>query len=232
MDLVIPQSEVCLFANVTYNYWPVQRKDVGFEVEGPYEHIINQSGSFYVPKASYRILLKEVATTNESGTAAIYFAMPWPCDDPESLLGVWLVTSTVNVRDVIVSDTMMFYYDYMVHIWKVTTDKFSYMHCETVKVTVRYGTHAMQYYPALFTMVIKDELNVPIGFDYVETTVGGAIFCQYLNKTIYMYMHIEKFAFAGYATVHVNCFDKDPTIGGFAWCPEYTPPPEIFIQPY
>ncbi|MEM1589127.1 MAG: cohesin domain-containing protein, partial [Candidatus Bathyarchaeia archaeon] len=42
MDLVIPQSEVVLYASVLYNYWPVQSKDVCFEVEGPFEHVNGQ----------------------------------------------------------------------------------------------------------------------------------------------------------------------------------------------
>jgi len=90
----------------------------------------------------------------------------------------------------------------------------------------------MQFYPALFSAVIKDELNVPIGIALVETQVGGAVFCEFATAMTKLYIHIEKFAFAGYAHIYVNCFDKDPTEGGFAWCPQYEPPPEIFIQPY
>jgi hypothetical protein len=228
MDLVIPQSEVIIYADVSYNYWPVQQKDVSFEVEGPYDHVDGQ----LVKKQSWIILIKTSARTDENGTAIITFAMPWPCDDPESMLGVWIVTATVNIRDVIVMDRLYFYYDYLVNIFSVKTNKYSYKHCETVEIRVRYGTHSMQYYPALFTAVIKDELNVPIGIDLRETEVGGAVFCTFANETIKLYIHIEKFAFAGYAHVYVNCFDKDPTDGGFAWCPQYEPPPEIFIQPY
>jgi hypothetical protein len=234
MDLVFPQSEIILFANLTYNFWPVQRKDVGFEVEGPYDHLYNATSQewYYAPKQNHFILLKESARTDENGVAFITFAMPWPCDNPEDLLGVWKVTVTGDIRDVVCMDTLYYYYDYVVHIWKVTTDKYTYKHCETVRITIKYGTHSMQYYPALFSSVIKDELNVPIGMALTETTVGGAIFCQYLNGTIYQYIHIPKFAFAGFAHVFVNVFDKDPTDGGKALFPQYEPKPEIFIQPY
>ncbi|MEM4732981.1 MAG: hypothetical protein QXD70_00445, partial [Candidatus Bathyarchaeia archaeon] len=101
-----------------------------------------------------------------------------------------------------------------------------------VTITVKYGTHSMQWYPALFSIVIKDELKVPIGMALIETEVGGAVFCEYNNFTIRGYIHVPKFAYAGYAYIYVNCFDKDPTEGGFAWCPQYEPKPEIFIQPY
>ncbi|MEM3490049.1 MAG: cohesin domain-containing protein, partial [Nitrososphaerota archaeon] len=211
MDLVIPQSEVTLFADVMYNYWPVQSKDVGFEVEGPFDHVNGQ----YIPRNNKFVLLKETARTDENGVATISFAMPWYCEDPESLLGVWKVTATVNIRDVVVMDTLYFYYDYMVHIWKVTTDKFYYAHCETVEITVEYGSHAMQEYPGLFSAIIKDELNVVIGMDLAEVTLGGAQFCTFANGTVTLSIHIEKWAFVGYADIYVNCYDKDPTEGGF-----------------
>jgi hypothetical protein len=227
MDLVIPQSEVTLFADVLYNFWPVQSKDVNFEVEGPYDHVNGQ----YIPKQNHFVLLKETARTNEDGVATISFAMPWYCVNPESLLGVWKVTATVNIRDQVVMDTLYFYYDYMVHIWKVTTDKFYYEHCETVEITVEYGSHAMQTYPGLFSAVIKDELNVVIGMDLAEATLGGAQFCTFANGTVTLSIHIEKWAFAGYADIYVNCYDKDPTIGGFAWTPQYFEDDKIYIEP-
>jgi len=233
MDLVIPQSEVTLFADVLYNYWPVQSKDVNFEVEGPYEHKFNETSQqwYYEKKQNWFILLKETARTNASGVANISFAMPWYCQNPESLLGVWKVTATVNIRDQVVTDTLYFYYDYMVHIWKVTTDKFYYAHEETVKITVDYGSHAMQTYDGLFSAVIKDELNVVIGMDLAEVTLGGARFCTFANGTVTLSIHIEKWAFAGYADIYVNCYDKDPTIGGFAWTPQKFEDDKIYILP-
>jgi hypothetical protein len=217
MDLIIPQAEVCLFAEVTYNYWPVQNKLVGFEVEYP---------------CGQGILLKRTATTNEVGIAMICFEMPWPCDDPESLIGVWKVTATVDISDTRINDTLEYHYDYMVNIWKVTADKFEYNHCETVEITIEYGTHAQQWYPALLSAVILDELIVPIGMALLETEIGGAQFCSYTNFTSIVTIHIPKHAFAGIATIHVSAFDRDPTEGGIPWTPEFTPPPEIAIQPY
>jgi len=229
MDLVIPQSEVALYAQVLYNMWPVQSKDVCFEVEGPYEHV---NGEF-IPKDSWMLLLKEVARTNGSGIAKITFAMPWFCENPESLLGVWKVTATVNIRDVIVKDTLYFYYDYLVHIWKVTTDKRppeGYKHCENVYITVEYGSRAMQKYPALFSIMIKDDLNVPIGIIEEPTEVGGAVFCTFTNNTFTRFIHVPKWAFSGEGYIFVNCFDKKPAEGGFAWCPQY-PVVKIKILP-
>ena len=216
MDLVIPQSEVYLYALVTYNCWPVQSKIVSFEIQYP-------NGTAFA---------KFTAITNASGIASITFRMPWPCDNPEDLFGVWKVTATVSLADVLITDTMEFHYDYMVRIWKVTTDKYTYNHEEYVQVTVEYGTHAQQSYPGLFTIVITDELGVPIGLNASYSfTIGGAVFCQYNNASFRVSIFIPKWAYAGYAYVHVNCYDKEPADGGFAWCPEYAPAPEIFIAP-
>jgi hypothetical protein len=216
MDLAIPQAEVCLCAYVSYNYWPMQNKLVGFEVEDPYGGI----------------LLKRTAATDTEGWACICFEMPWPCDDPESLFGVWKATATVDISDTRINDTMEWHYDYMVNIWKVTTDMYEYNHCDEVVITVEYGTHAQQWYPALFSVLIMDELIVPVGMALVETEIGGAEFCRYTNGTFTVAIHIPKHAAAGIATIHVNAFDRDPTEGGVAWTPEFEPLPIIAIQPY
>jgi hypothetical protein len=228
MEIVIPQSEVVLFVNLTYNLWPVQQKDVGFEVEGPYEHV----GEEYILKGIQFVVLKETARTDENGQAKITFAMPWPCTDPESLLGVYKVTVTANLRDVIVTDTLYFYYDYMVHITKVTIDsgKVEYAHDEEVEITIDYGSHAMLTYPGLFAAVIKDELNVPF-FGKQNVTVGGAIFCTWANGTVVITINVKKWMFSGWADLYVNCYDKDPTEGGFAWCEQYYDDDAIYILP-
>jgi hypothetical protein len=217
MDLIVPQAEVCLFANVSYNYWPTQQKLVGFEVEYP----------------DGRILLKRTAVTDENGVAMICYEMPWPCEDPESLFGHWNVTVTVDISDYVINDTMQYTYGYMVDIFKVTTDKYEYNHCEEVIITVEFGTKSMQWYPVLLSALLMDELIVPVGIALLETEVGGSPqLCTYANFTAELTIHINKWAFAGLATIHVNAYNKDPTEGGIPWTPEFTPPPVIAIQPY
>jgi hypothetical protein len=228
MDIVFPQSWVYLNANVTYNYWPVQRKDVGFEIEGPYDHV----GNNYVPKASYQVWAKFTATTDSNGIATYAYRMPWPCDDPDSITGVWKITATVTIADQVVNDTMLFYYQRLVYITSVTTDSFSYYHDQYVKVTVDYQTHSVEEYPALFAVVIQDELGVPFGMALYSTKVGGAIFCTWNPGEFDVNIFIPKWAYAGNGYVHVSVYDKDPTIGGEALAPEYTPAPMINIYPY
>jgi hypothetical protein len=228
-DMFWPQKQVELYANVTYNYWPVQQKDVAFEIRD------NQGNLWDIL----------VARTDVNGVAHASFRIPWPCDHPETLFGVWTVTSSVDIACIVVNDTMHFHFDYMVELFSVTTDKFEYNHCDFVKVTITYGSHAQQTYPVVLYVVIKDNLNVPIGYAFISTTVGGAIYCQYKTWTKTVSIHIPKFAAAGIAGVYVTAYNKLPTLGGTAWCPTYgllrpdgtTWPtgstiPLIAIQPY
>jgi hypothetical protein len=234
MDIVFPQSWVFLNANVTYNYWPVQSKDVGFEIEGPYTHV-NNTGNFtldYIPMQAYQIWAKFTATTDANGVATYAYRMPWPCDNPDSITGVWRITSTVTVADQVINDTMLFYYERLVQITGVFTDKYSYKHGECVKVTVTYRTHSVEYYPALFATVITDDLGVPFGMALYGTTVGGATFCSWKTGTFNVTICIPKWAYAGNGYVHESVYDKDPTIGGEALAPEYRPDPQINIYPY
>jgi hypothetical protein len=216
MDLVEEQSWVCLHANVTYNYWPVQHKLVGFQINYP-------DGSLYANLFAF---------TGEFGEAVVEFRMPWPCENPESLFGVWHVIAGVQVADIYMNDTMDFHYDYLVQIFKVTTDKYEYNHGEIVEVCVTFGSHAQQDYPILLKVHIADELGVIFGHFEIATTVGGAVYCQYKNSTLCGGIWIPKWAYAGIATVHVNIFDQEPIFGGAPWTPEYAPLPTIAIQPY
>ncbi|MEM3627870.1 MAG: hypothetical protein QXJ11_06255 [Candidatus Bathyarchaeia archaeon] len=220
MDMVWPQKEVVLYAKVTYNYWPVQNKPVSFEVTGP-------NGFEW----------KGTAITNESGIARITFRMPWQCFDAEKYFGVYTVTATADVYCVVVNDTMQFHYDWLVRIFKVTTNKLEYNHCETVEITVTYGSHLMmpidrQKFPAEFWVYISDEVNQPIGKDLERLYIGGATFCQYKNGTLTFRIHVPKYAVAGWADIHVNCFSENPTLGGWAWCPEVLVDNAIYIRPY
>jgi hypothetical protein len=243
MDLVIPQSVVYLLADVTYNYWPVQSKDVGYEIEGPFE----QEGwdpQNPIPREAY-FVRKYAARTNETGTAWIKFQMPWPCENPEELFGKYRVTATVDICGVVVTDVLWFDYYYLVEITKVTTDKYCYSHCEDVEITIEFRSKAQQRYPVLLAVVIQDNLETHFGYAYVETFVEGAEFCHWKEYTETVTIHVVKWAFAGVAKIFVSAFDKDPTVGGAPWCPTYglgwpldpqtgepVPIPEISIMPY
>ena len=214
MDMVAAQSEVTLFAIVTYNYYPEAYKVVAFEIIDPYG----------------KTWAKLTAQTNESGIATITFRMPWTWSNATKYFGEWTVVASTEVADVKVFDYLWFKYDYLVNIWNVATDKYYYEHYETVTITIDYGTYAEQaIYPGVITATILDETGQPIGYAETTVTIGGATYCSYYNLTETLTIYIPEWARAGYAYIHVNIFDKDPAEGGSPWCPEYVT--EIYILP-
>ena len=228
-DMFGPQGIVYLYANVTYNYWPVTNEDVGFEIEGPFDQ---ETG---LPLPRYQIWYKGSARTDKDGVAWIKYQLPWPCEDPEGLFGKWKVTATVDICEVIVMDTLTFDYQYVV-TWKtVTVDREplkEYKHCEWVGITVKFKSKAQQPRWVLITAVIEDNLQTPIGIAWTWILVGGAEPCTWIQYEVTLWIHVPQHAFAGPAWIHVNAFTDDPTVGGVPWCPEYEPTPEIYIQPY
>ncbi len=205
-DLVLPQTEIALTAKVTYNWWPVQYKKVTFEV-------CDCNGDLWA-------VLQD--DTGDDGHAYTTFRMPWPCEGAEGLLGKWNVTVSVTLADVVITDYVVFDYDYLTRIWSVTTDKPEYRHCKDVEVTVEYGTHSMREENVTLVVTITDELNVPIALVLVELTVGGAELCQYKNYTTTVILHVDKFAYAGLATAHASFLNALPSEGGEAVAQEVT----------
>jgi hypothetical protein len=239
MDLVIPQSVVYLFARVTYNCWPVQSKDVGYEIEGPFlqEGWNKTNPQTWIPKDTFHVR-KYANRTDGDGIAWIKFQMPWPCDNPEDYFGKYRVTVAVDICGVVVTDVLWFDYYYLVEITKVTTDKYYYAHCENVIVRVEFRSKAQQRYPVLFAIVLQDELETHVSAAYYSMNVSGAKFCSWKTYAFNVTLHVEKWTFAGFAHIYVSAFDKDPTEGGAPWCPTYGlgwPPgselPEIYILP-
>jgi len=247
MDLVIPQSVVYLFGEVMYNCWPVQSKEVGFEIEGPFEQEgfdINDPET-WIQKNAYHVR-KYANVTDEDGIAWIKFQMPWPCQNPQDYFGKYVVTTSVDICGVVVTDILVYDYYYLIEITKVTVqscvtgDEFYYYHEDYVCVTIDFKSKAQQEYPVLFSIVIQDELETHFGSALIDDiTVSGAKFCtwkEYATEEICIY--IPKWAFAGFAHVYVSAYDKDPTVGGAPWAPTFGqgwPPgsevPEIYILP-
>jgi hypothetical protein len=200
-----PQKEVILYANVTYNLWPEQQKDVAFQIIDPYG-------------VTYALLCNR---TNADGIAMVSFRLPWMCDDPTYYFGLWEVMASVDVACQHINDTLHFKYDYKVHIWKVTTDKTDYDHYEDVTVFIEYGSNAQLVYPIVFAVTGLDETGVPWDINYVQVPVGGAQWCTYNNGKANVTLTIPKWARAGVATIDVNALDAWPTAGGVQEFPLY-----------
>jgi len=230
-DLFWPQKIIHLFANVSYNEWPEQFKDVTFEVRDP------NGGTL--------LILSD--TTDENGVAHVSFRIPWP-EGAQWLCQEFTVIASVDIACVVMRDWLRFHFDYLVR-WDdpdaVTTEFAEYKHCQEINITINFKSKAMQTYPVVITAVLKDELDYVWGFIAWNTTVGGAEYCHYKNYTVELSIHVEKHVHAGIATIHVNALSGFPwdfgevvyeTYGitwgytlGSAWVPEYAPPPEVTI---
>jgi hypothetical protein len=212
-DMFWPQKEVIICANVTYNNWPEQQKDVAFHVYMP---------DGYGGLELYTILYGK---TNEYGMACVAFRLPWPCYDWPDVIGVWCIEAFVDIACEVVNDTLCFHYDYLVNIVDVETDKAEYKHCEDIFVTVYFTSHSQMDRNVTITVTILDETGVPFGYAEVEVTVGGTVFCEAKCYMIQVSMHVVKWARAGVATIYVGSYDAFGAPAG----PVYEPPPTVAI---
>jgi hypothetical protein len=200
-DMFWPQKEVTLYANVSYNEWPEQLKDVAFQIIDPHG-------------TTWAVLY---ARTNTNGTAETSFRLPWPCPDPlppEYYFGQWTVIGTVDVACTIMNDTLHFKYDFLVHIVKVTTDAAQYKHLGNMAITVDFKSYRIQTYNVTVTITVEDETGVPFDFTYVLSQIGGAVYCSYKNYTETATLKVKKFARAGTASIIVGVLNDFPFNGG------------------
>ncbi len=87
-----PEDEVYLYANVSYNGWPVVSVMVAFEVRTANDTIFTVSG----------------VVTDQEGTAEMTFRLPRAEILTEPYYGNWTVTAAVTIAEVLVNDTLQF----------------------------------------------------------------------------------------------------------------------------
>jgi hypothetical protein len=215
-SMIWPQKEFCFKANVSYSGWPEQYKDVALQLFDP-------TGT---PWGIW------VNRTDTRGFVQICVRMPWPCPTNDTMpwdyFGVWKVIATVDVACIVYNDTLYFKYDYLVNIWDAEADKPSYRHCEDITVTITYGTYAMRYYNITFAITACDDSGVPFGLAYETVTIGKGAYgwCWYVNGTLQLTVHIEKFAQPPFATIYVVALNGPPSEGGSAETPVF----EIIVE--
>lgn len=206
-DMFWPQKQVVLYADVTYNRWPVQNKLVTFTVYRP-------------PELGGAVWTVLQGITNDTGVACVNFTMPWTCgpgwSDPTDLFGVWTVIAEVDIACEIVRDELRFHYNYLISGINVTINPAIYDHTDNNEViaTVEFYSHRQQDMNVKIWVVIHDELNVPVAIDKLEFTIGGGWsgsiydeeFCTPDPYEEPFSLTIPKFAYAGTATVHAIPF--------------------------
>jgi hypothetical protein len=196
-DAYGPQELVQMYANVTYNYAPVADKEVAFTVLSPNDTVV-------------AVL---TASTNSSGIAYQSYRTPWL---DTANFGTWTLYASVDVSQVVVTDTLNFTYSYLITVNGITLPaSVQRQSTMTVNVTIQSIENSPLWSTA--TITIYDEENVPIG-SFVASNTNETAGTTSVSTTF----TIPSWAFVGTATVYVNVLTNSPTAGGVAYCPERT----------
>jgi len=212
-DSFAPQQQIELFALVTYNADPVQQKLVGFHIK----------------HNGYKIYRE--ATTNDQGIAHISFRPPWPCVNPEEVLGEWEVRATVEVAEKTANDTVRFKVWWPVEVVSIEPKETQYVKrkplpSDTLTFVMTFRTYRMQPVPVNLTAVVYDELGFFIGSDVKEIEAFGwgeyDHYCEFYIDTWEIEIPMPSHAVVGLCTVYGNAFNNLPWDYGTPYCPEVT----------
>jgi len=210
-DAFAPQEEVIFYAYLTYRDVPVANKIVAFEIHGPANPINN-------------ITVIQTTLTNASGIATINFRIPWPIEDPRTVIfGTWKARASADVAEVRVEDTLTFEVGWIVEILSIATidenlkpqNTFGRGGCVGVKLVLR--NIAIVSKMAMLAVTAYDETGAPFGnivIDDFEVEPG--------KTYIYIYcrLGIPGWVAFGMATVNASAYTAPLDQGGVAYCPE------------
>jgi hypothetical protein len=210
-DMFAPQDLVILNATVTYNLDPVQHKLVYF-------HIVSPSGRF---------VFERTAMTDEYGVATTSFRIPWPCEDYNDVMGIWDVTATVDIAEETVIDTLQFKVGWYIELVALIPKQTDWLKGppkgtgEDMEFTVVYRSWAMRTINGTISVIVYDNLQVPIGIATIPVTGGGVTtWCEYAYGNVTVYLPVPSWAYIGPAKAYANCYSDFPWLGGYAMCPE------------
>ncbi len=196
-----PQELVKVYALVTYNNAPVVGKLVAFDVMDPNGTVVSLTS----------------ALSNATGYANWEFRLPWPDTNQQSLFGNWSIVASVDISQVVVTDTLHFKFNYLINIISITgiQTPASVQRSQSIQITI--NLQATANMSALLTVTICDDQEVPVAF--AKTTINsgsGGLVSSTITVTI------PSWAFVGTATTRVNVMTNLPTAGGVPLCPEST----------
>lgn len=195
-DAFAPQQEVLLRAKVTYNLDPVEGKLVAFEVHDSRDNII----------------ITRTATTNADGIAEVTFRIP---SMPN--FGDWLAIVTVDVAETTVADTMPFKVGWIIEILSVEPEATTYHKGAQMYFTLTFKNIALSTKTTTLTVVVYDDVGVPIGLLVVpDWSVEGGFEGPYMTTGIL----VPSWAFIGTGKVYANAYTVLPSLGGVPYCPE------------
>ncbi|MCL2643385.1 MAG: hypothetical protein FWD52_07765 [Candidatus Bathyarchaeota archaeon] len=189
-----PQQQVAATARVIYNGAPVAQKDVIFTV-------YTNNGAEYA---------YDVVRTDAKGEATFYFRLITNDGQLDASFGAnWLIVASVDISEVVYSDTCRFEFNYLANIKDVTVSPSTVIRGQdTVTITANIDNKANVDGIVTFTLV--DACNVPIAA--TSTTISSG--------SVQITINIPNYAFVGQAKVNVNLLSAAPKDGGVPYCPQ------------
>jgi len=209
-DAFAPQSEVILYALVTYNDEPVENKQVSFEI--------------IPPDSVPGFPLLRVSSSDGKGIATMSFHIPWPGEHPEEIVfGTWYVVASVDITGVRVVDTLTFKVGWIVELVSLTTidenlnSKTVFAKATCIGAKLHIKNIAMLPKTATIIVTAFDALDQPfdtVAFNDLVLEPGDT----YILK--YCFLNISEQAVEGNAVVKASAYTTPPSQGGEAYCPE------------
>lgn len=205
-DAFAPQQRVILYAEIAYNYEPVENKEVTFSVN-------DTSGALIIVRSE---------STDQDGIATTDFLLP---TDP--IFGTWFVLATVSVSEAEANDTLTFEVGWLIELMKIeTADQYgnpenSYTRNQDMYFNIIIKNIANTTKEANLTVGISDETGTPIGVAnlWIEVLPGTHEFSLIFG------VGIPGWSYVGEATVYVNAF----RMNGDSYCLEIST--TFFILP-
>jgi len=200
-DAFEPEEEVILYAEVTYNYEPVESKMVGFTAIDPNQvTIVDRSN-----------------TTDANGIAYVSFRL-----QANETFGTWTAFATVTVSEKTANDTLTFQVGWIIEIIKVETvdqnggPKNSYIRGELVYFDMDVKNIAFTPKSTVLTVTLLDESSQIIGVAdlSIEVPPGTHEFNLAFN------VRIPRWSLVGSANAPSCAFTNWPWLGGVPYCPE------------
>ncbi len=217
-DAFGPEQRVLLYAFVMFNDAPVESVLVAYETSLP------NGTCFYLS-----------AVTNSSGFAVANFTTYMPRGNVEEgdVFGLWSVLAKSSIDGFEFQDTMTFKVGWIVKlisvraIYENLTDGTVFGLGGKVGFEVSLRSIAMSLKSAMITIVIQDEVHVPVSYLVIRDFQ-----VQPNEKLVYAYFRltIPTWAFVGDAAVYVSALTGPASEGGIPYCPEVTT--SFYISPY
>jgi len=201
-DAFAPQSDVILYAEVKYNYEPIENKMVAFEVRGPNGELVF------------------IGSNNTDANGIAYRDFRLAAGAP---FGAYTVVAQVSVSEGTANDTLTFLVGWILEVVKVETvdqnglPKAIFARGEQIYFSVDVKNIAFTSRNATLTVGLLDETNQTIGVADIWLTVppGTHEYSLMFNVLIPYWALIGPGAGA-----HVCAFTTWPWSGGVPYCPE------------